>query len=173
MRILERLTLDSELHEELRYLHMARYEFACGFVEDRIVLDAACGTGYGTAMLAMHGAKEVTGVDRSEEAIAYAREDYHQPGIRFITGDVQNLPYKSDKDIVVSFETIEHLPAPEDFLHCVTTALKPEGVLLISTPLRLRGRLEDKPSNPFHYREWDETEFIQLSRISAESFAIF
>jgi SAM-dependent methyltransferase len=161
-RKLERIVLETEELQELRQLHVARYEFACDFVKDKIVLDAACGTGYGSAMISKSGAKRVIGFDVSDEALGYAREHYREASLSFILGDVQKLSFANEMDIVVSFETIEHLPIPEALLEGVVTALKPDGRFLISTPIRQKGQLEDKPTNTFHCREWNEAEFSEL-----------
>jgi len=36
----------------INYEHLHRYAFACEFVKDKVVLDIACGEGYGSTMLA-------------------------------------------------------------------------------------------------------------------------
>src|SRR5213082_3394273 len=46
-------------------LHFKRYEFALPYSAGRDVLDAGCGVGYGSALLAER-ARNVVGVDRSE-----------------------------------------------------------------------------------------------------------
>jgi SAM-dependent methyltransferase len=160
--MIERLTLGTDSNEELQRLHLSRYEFAGKFVKNKVVLDAACGTGYGTLMLAQRGAKTTTGVDSSEEAITYAQKNYEFPQLTFVVNDVQTLTYNNEMDFVVSFETIGHLKDPKSFLRGVTRALTAEGMLLISTPVRQRGHLEDKPDYIFAYREWNEREFTEL-----------
>jgi len=72
-------------------------------------------------------------------------------------------PYPSDSfDVIVSFETIEHLPNPEKYLSAVSKMLKADGAFIVSTPVRTKGRLTDKPANPFHVREWNADEFSDL-----------
>src|SRR5690606_17895209 len=105
----ERFTPECE--REMRYEHWHRYAFAAQFARGKRVLDAACGEGYGSALLARHGA-EVVGVDVSEEAIAHARARYgDHPGLRFVHADCTRLDDFDGPgfDLVVSFETLEHL----------------------------------------------------------------
>ena len=57
--------------------HIARYAFAARLCRNRRVLDAGCGTGYGSAELALN-AQLVTGIDVSAEALAYAAENFNR-----------------------------------------------------------------------------------------------
>ena len=62
-------------------------------------------------------------------------------------------------DVIVSFETIEHLPDDYRFLREVIRVLKPEGYFFISTPHNKKGLA---PQNPFHYREYSWDGFYEL-----------
>lgn len=85
-----------------------RYRLAASFIsKNDIVLDIACGTGYGTLMLA-EKSLSVKGVDISETAIKYAKKHYkNKPNIDFIQSDL--FGFNELADVVVSFETIEHI----------------------------------------------------------------
>lgn len=144
------------------HLHVARYRFAQRFVSGKRALDVACGTGYGTAMLADAGAAEVAGVDLDEPSIRHARQKFMRPRMTFSVGDAEEPPVSGPFEVVVSFETIEHLQRPERFLAAVCRVLTPDGILLLSTPCRHRGSLTDLPQNPFHVREWNQVEFAAL-----------
>ena len=73
----ERLVPDDSAKQHIIYdEHLIRYELAKEFVKDKTVLDIACGSGYGTKILAEAGAREVEGIDISEEAIISARKNY-------------------------------------------------------------------------------------------------
>src|SRR2546426_8872802 len=103
----ERLLPDQQRGELVHAEHLARYRFATQFARRRRVLDAASGEGYGTAMLAAAGAGAAVGVELDPDVVAHAREKY---GLEFVQGDVCDLPFdESSFDLVVSFETIEHV----------------------------------------------------------------
>lgn len=141
-------------------LHRKRYEFALTFCDGKDVLDAGCGVGYGTALLAGQ-ARSVVGVDRDSEAIAYARERYSAPNVEYRLDDLQALdaPDRSF-DVVCSFETIEHVADREAYLGEVRRVLRPGGTFLVSTPRAERTLL--RPENPFHEVELSREDFEAL-----------
>lgn len=67
--------------------HLERYKFASQFVKNKDVLDIACGVGYGTKFLKDNGALRADGVDKSLEAIDYAKTNYPADGINFFASD--------------------------------------------------------------------------------------
>jgi len=159
--ITERLVLEQENNSELIRLHLARYEFAKGFVSGKKVLDVACGSGYGSAILKEAGAAKVIGLDISSDTIKYASAHFQNRGIEFVVENAEDLSSYRDFDVIVSFETIEHLQHPETFLLEITRALTPNGILIISTPQHEKTRFGN-PNNPFHVREWTLEEFETL-----------
>ena len=128
------------------------------------VLDAGCGSGYGTAHLASLGPTlQVVGIDHSEEALAYARAHYAEPNLRFAHGDCLALEFPDGEfDLVVAFEVLEHLSEPTKFLEQARRMLCPSGHLLVSTPNRRYYSEERGYVNPFHTREYDASEFDAL-----------
>ena len=97
------------------------------------ILDCACGAGYGSFILSLQN--EVTGIDLSEEAINYAKKRYVNNGLGFVLGTAEKLPFKNKSfDVIVSFETIEHLKNPGKFILEVKRVLKDNGTLIVSTP---------------------------------------
>jgi len=139
--------------------HIYRYRFAAALVKGKKVLDIACGEGYGAAALIQAGATSVIGVDVSPEACEHATRRY---GIKTLLGDAQNIPLENASvDTVVSFETIEHLARPEQFLDECVRVLAPGGQIIISTPNR-EVYLQDAPKNPYHLKEMNEQEFVTL-----------
>ncbi len=83
--------IESEPDLVLRKQHLARYEFASTLVRNKRVLDVACGSGYGTAILAESGAASTIGMDISDECVKYAKEHHGAGGIIFITGNGEDL----------------------------------------------------------------------------------
>src|ERR1019366_4929606 len=135
--------------------HVYRYAFACRFVRGKRVLDIACGEGYGAAALQKAGAARVTGVDISEAACFHARSKY---GIDAKLGAAEKIPLgEGSVDVVVSFETIEHIPNPDRFLDECVRVLVPGGRLIISTPNKsIYGQAVQ---NPYHWSEMTEEGF--------------
>jgi len=145
---------------EIVYEHVHRYAFARRFAVGRRVLDAACGEGYGSALLA-HVAGHVTGVDLDVATIEHARSKYALPNLRFSASSVTALPLEAESvDLVVSFETIEHLPADDQpaMLAEFARVLAPDGLLLISSPNRPEYSERRDYRNPFHLHELDGDE---------------
>ncbi len=138
--------------------HMDRYLFAAGYCRDRRVADVACGTGYGSQHLRQAGeATSVIGIDLCPEAIAYAVARHGGPGIEFrsAAGERTGLPSAS-VDVVVSFETIEHVDDDQALLQEFARLLVPGGLLVCSTP-----NLWPLAIAPHHVREYDRASFLE------------
>jgi SAM-dependent methyltransferase len=130
--------------------HLCRYWWAAQFAPGRRVLDAGCGIGYGSNMLAEAGAAEVHGVDIAEPVIEAAAQGAG-PGVTFTTGDVAALDLDAESsDLVVCFEVIEHVVDTDAVLDELARVLAPGGLLLISSPNRDRY----VPGNPHHRYEF-------------------
>ena len=137
--------------------HIARYRFAEGLAGGRAVLDAGCGVGYGSEILARKAAK-VYAVDLAADAVAAGARDY--PGVRFVQGSCTTLPFReASLDVVVAFEVIEHLEDWRGLLAESRRVLRPNGQLLVSTPNRLYYSEARSEPNPFHVHEFDYAEF--------------
>lgn len=150
----------------VRAQHFYRYAWAATQVSGRRVLDVACGTGYGSAMLAAGGATAVTGVDRDLSAIDAAERTVLDRRCRFQVGDATALPFAAGSfDVVVSFETIEHIAEERAYLREMRRMVRPGGLFLVSTPNRVvmnPGRtIGDGSFNPHHVREYDRAEFVE------------
>ena len=147
--------------------HLSRYFHVRNIAKGRTVLDIACGTGFGTELLLKSGAVKVFAADVSAEAIEMCSERLNQYDPALWTCHFQDgtaMTYADDTfDLVVSFETIEHIPAAADFLKEIHRVLKPGGLLVISTPNGLvTNPSKGKPSNPYHVYEFDPSELQQL-----------
>ena len=136
-----------------------RYGFAGRFAKGNVVLDIASGAGIGTHYLLQAGATRCFGFDLSLAAVQYAKSSY--AGCEFAVCNATGLCLADDSvDFVVSFETIEHLADPRTFLSECERVLRPNGVLLSSTPNREISRWG--PPNPFHLSEMTPDEFLSL-----------
>ena len=117
--------------------HQGRYRFSCHRIPgDARVLDAACGIGYGAYILATESrAASITALDISKQGIAYGRRHYSAPEIDFGVTDITALNLKEDTfDVIVSFETIEHVKAPKSVLRSFHESLAEDGILIVSVP---------------------------------------
>ena len=125
--------VDADLLNE----HLARYAFAARLARRKRVLDAGCGSGYGSAELAKLALRAV-GVDQSGEAVRFARENYRLPNLCFEQASCCALPHPDACfDLVVAFEVIEHLEQWREFLLEVRRVLAPAGQFIVSTPNKL------------------------------------
>ncbi len=98
------------------------------------VLDLGCGNGSFSALMASSGFN-VTGVDHSSSGIEIASKKH--PNASFAQHDItQPLPtgYHGKFDAVVSTEVIEHLLLPRRLMENALIALKPGGLLILTTP---------------------------------------
>ena len=142
--------------------HVHRYFSVLDLVRGKRVLDISCGEGYGAALMRDNGAAEVIGADIDAKIVARANRVYGGEGLRFEVADARGaLPFGDDRfDVVVSFETIEHIAEHEGFLAELTRVLTPDGTLVISTP---DAELSDPDApNPFHAKELTEKDFLSL-----------
>lgn len=156
--------------------HSTRYEFAKSFVTGKSVLDAGCGVGYGSKLLADGGARRVTAVDISEEALEIARRQFPHPNLEYLQGDCQNLGHLDDPfDVVIAFESLEHVPRSEQFIAELARLTRRDGgVFLCTTPNREQtaGGGKDRSENPYHLREFSPQEFVSALRESFDRVAL-
>jgi len=156
--------------------HLSRYMFAAELSKGRHVLDAGCGTGYGSAILKCTGASRVLGVDTSSTALDYAQTHFAVDGVDFILDDCQELSKVTVAiDLICSLENIEHLTKPEAFLRRACDLLRAEGVLVCSSPDRASTPpfIDGEPANPFHLNEWLKDEFTTLLRRYFSSVTLY
>jgi SAM-dependent methyltransferase len=150
---------------EIAYEHWHRYAFARRFVQGKRVLDAACGEGYGTALLATVAASAV-GIDVDLATINHASATYGEGRrVRFVPTSCTGLPLASASfDVIVSFETIEHLSAQEqpDMLSEFARVLLPDGLLIISSPNKRLYSEARNYANPYHLHELQREDLARL-----------
>lgn len=136
--------------------HRSRYRFAARFVSGKRVLDVASGAGFGMQMLRAAGACPV-GVDYDQDALYEVRRI--EPQATLVHADATRMPFRDATiDVVVSFETLEHVPDAGAMVREIRRVLKADGCLVLSTPNRGFGPRELHSTNPFHVREFSADE---------------
>jgi ubiquinone/menaquinone biosynthesis C-methylase UbiE len=122
----------AEGQQTLEAEQVARYAFVAQFIQGRRVLDVGCGNGWGTAMLLAAGASSVCGIDSDAAAVAAARE--RLPDAQFVQGDPVSLPWNPESfEVVVCFDTIEHLGEVDRTLDEMVRVLTEDGLLVVSS----------------------------------------
>jgi SAM-dependent methyltransferase len=155
-------SVDEDLFQE----HHSRYAFAASIAANKRCLDAGCGLGYGTAMLA-EVAESVCAVDLDPTTVAEAERRYRGPNAHYALADVTAVPYQSSYfDLIVSFEVVEHLSNWTLYLREMARVVSQSGMVLISTPNRDYYALSrgDSGPNPFHIHEFSYNEFLEALR---------
>jgi ubiquinone/menaquinone biosynthesis C-methylase UbiE len=168
--------MPSVTNAQITYEHWHRYLFTRNYIHDKVVLDIACGEGYGAFYMAGY-AKNVVGIDISDEAVAYAMSTYKKENLRFMQSDAVaiNIPEAAFADVIISFETIEHLSETQQqaFLDEVKRLLKPDGVLIMSTPDKLHYTDTPNYHNEYHLKEFYSAEFATFLKSRFQHTTIF
>ncbi|MGQ0713245.1 MAG: class I SAM-dependent methyltransferase [Gemmatimonadaceae bacterium] len=156
---LERITPHHTPNESWLAVHVARYDFASRYARPSgRLLDIACGSGHGTALLAERLPDvECLGVDLDGGAIAGANAHYARRNTKFINADGMTFVDATGFDTLVSLETIEHLEQPGIFVDRLVSMLRPQGRLIASVP-----STPSTDANPFHRQDFTEASFKRL-----------
>ncbi|KKQ94576.1 MAG: Glycosyl transferase family 2 [Candidatus Woesebacteria bacterium GW2011_GWB1_39_10b] len=143
--------------------HIERYKWASVFTYNKRVYDIACGVGYGSLLLK---AGEYSGYDNSQETIEYAKEYYSKKlKVKFFAADAYNMPDLPVADVVVSFETIEHLEKPDAFLAWCSHHGE---ILVISSPIK-----NSFARSKFHLFEYRLNEFSEALKKHFSNIEMF
>lgn len=161
--------------DEIQLEHFQRYHFVKELVKGKIVLDAACGEGYGSAILS-ESAQSVTGIDIDLQTILEAQKKYQKDNLQFFQANIAEIPFKdASVDVVISFETIEHVnyELQKLFLKEIKRVLKPDGLLVMSTPnKRVYSDLFDY-QNQFHIKEFYKDEYETFLRSEFQNVVLY
>ncbi|WP_160173999.1 class I SAM-dependent methyltransferase [Endozoicomonas montiporae] len=154
--------------EDIRLDHTVRYELAKKVIKEYFgdkqisAIDVFCGNGYGVYSLAndiknLH----ITGIDGSQEAIDSANKYYSLPNTLF---SYKLFPFKLPEnifDVVICFESLEHVEDDRLMLDNIFCSLKVGGLLLVSIPNQNIHPLEKNPHH-FHFRHYKNSDFLKL-----------
>ena len=147
---------------EMIYEHWHRYLIARNYVGGKRVLDVASGEGYGSHLLSK-AAFSVVGADISADAVAHASRRYANENLRYVAADCTKIPEPDASfDVIVSFETVEHMAEHEAFIREVDRLLAPGGMFIISSPNRPEYSDKTGYKNEFHVKELDRDELKTL-----------
>lgn len=147
----------SPLHPDfIYYAHLSLYHFAAPYARGGDVLDAGCGTGYGSAYLLEQGARSVIGIDVSPEAIAFCQRHFQPPGLTYRCRSLEQLDFSpASFDLIYSSNVLEHVADVWAFLRGAHAALRPGGRLFIAVPPIVNESLEyQNLINPYHVNIW-------------------
>ncbi len=147
---------------EMIYEHWHRYLIVRNYAAGKRVLDVASGEGYGSHLLSKCAAS-VVGVDISTDAVDHAGKLYANANLRYVVADCTQIPEPDTSfDVIVSFETIEHMTEHEAFMREVDRLLAPGGIFIISSPNRPEYSDKTGYKNEFHVKELDRAELKNL-----------
>lgn len=146
--------------------HIHRYNVALSYINPSdVVLDIACGTGFGTDIIAGKTSGQVTGGDIAAEAIEECRGRWNKPNLAFKVLDGTKLDFPDNYfDKIVSFETIEHTTRYKEMAAEFARVLKPGGILILSTPNRAVSSPDGIIVNPYHTQEFTCDELGDILR---------
>jgi len=148
---------------QINYEHLHRYALATEFVKGKMVLDLACGEGYGSYMLAQH-AEHVTGIEIDRKVVAHAKSTYLRNNLDFVEGSITDVPIVGERrfDVIICFEGIEHVEDHGKLLSEVKRLIKRDGLFIVSTPNKAIYTDKTGRNNPFHVKELYFDEFKTL-----------
>lgn len=149
-------------------IHDLMYREFLVAVENKLVLDIACGCGMGTKMLSSR-ALRVHGYDIDKDTIEFAHEYYEARNIKYDVGDIRQIPEVDEVfDTVVSVETFEHVAEIEQVIKEVHRVLKPNGIWCFTTP---NGeRYPDHRIVQYHVKHYTEKE---LRKLLDDKFSVY
>ncbi len=153
---------------DLYYAHLSIYRFAEQFCEDRVVLDAGSGGGYGTAYLAKSGARLAWGIDIGADAVAFSNNTFKLPNLKYSIMDLQDISQlPSDYfDVVFTSNALEHVRNVNQFLYHVCRIIKPNGIMIISVPPILdEAAKSGNISNRFHLNIWSPRQWFFMTNL--------
>ena len=164
--MLERLNFDSDYKYSAMEgaIHLTRYIIAKEFCKNKVVLDVACGEGYGSSLMSNWGAEKIIGVDVSQEAIDKANKFFSTDKIQFNCNSAENMEFLESNsfDLIVSLETVEHIGNPDRFLKELKRLIRDDGTIILSCPNDWYYFPDVKEGNQYHMKKYKFNEFFEL-----------
>jgi ubiquinone/menaquinone biosynthesis C-methylase UbiE len=144
--------------------HIHRYNVALKLIQGNdTVMDIACGTGFGTDMIAKATKGQVIGGDIAQDAIDECNRHWQRPNLSFRVLDGTKLPFTDNYfDKIISFETLEHTGQYREMAAEFARVIKPGGLLILSTPNREVSSPDGIIRNPFHIQEFTIDELREI-----------
>lgn len=147
----------------IHHRHLIAYQEACKHINGN-VLEVGSGEGYGIKVLAPESVKYVA-IDKHNTPVDadYRNVEFHQL-------NVPPLSIFSDNtfDMVVTFQVIEHIKNDNLFIQEIKRVLKPDGLLIMTTP----NRKMSLTRNPWHVREYELKGMTELISKHFSSYQI-
>jgi SAM-dependent methyltransferase len=160
----------------MEYEHWVRYTTFTSLYRGKRVLDCASGEGYGTNYIAKY-ADISFGVDIAREQIVHSNKTYLKtpnPRLSFTQQDAtKRMQFnKQSFDLIISFETFEHVEEPAKLLNEFKRLLTKDGKLVLSTPKPTLDLNSGKPVNPHHFNEYNLDELIAFIKGEFSAFLV-
>jgi ubiquinone/menaquinone biosynthesis C-methylase UbiE len=149
---------------EERHWHTAKHALARMPIEPGdVVLDLGCGSGYaGRALRDTYDAGRVYGLDGSPEMVRNARSYTEDPGVGYVVGDFDSLPFAANAiDHVWSMEAFYYAAAPHRALAEVARVLRPGGTFHCAVNFY---------EENVHSHEWQESISVEMTRWSRHEY---
>jgi 2-polyprenyl-3-methyl-5-hydroxy-6-metoxy-1,4-benzoquinol methylase len=155
--------------------HLHRYEEVKKSLSgNEIILDIACGSGFGTHLLSTKTTGTVYGGDLSSEAIDLCDNSWNKDNLSYEIMDGTKLKFEDNTfDVIVSFETIEHTTRYNEMIKELKRVIKPNGIIYLSTPNIKINSPTGIVTNPYHTQEWGHQEFNKIVNKHFNSYKIF
>jgi|SRR5690554_857571 len=170
----ERQDLDNENPWWGEHIHRYNFTIKNYIQKTDKVLDIACGTGFGTDLLAENSNAEIIGGDISDEAIEFCENNLSRNNLKFQKMDGTQLPFKDGHfDAITSFETIEHTTDFDAMIKEFKRTTKIGGHIILSTPNFVINSPTGVVTNPFHTQEWDYDQFLELLNGHFKNYELF
>jgi SAM-dependent methyltransferase len=161
-----------DMPDDVFLAHLSIYHFAASYVEGLVVLDAGCGTGYGSHYLVETGrAACVEAIDINSKAIEYCESRYARENLRFHVCDLAHVSDPQKRfDFIFSSNVLEHLYDLESALARLSNLLRQDGKLLIAVPPCVSPlHLQSNFNNPYHLNNYHPLQwYAKISRFFHE-----